>query len=82
MKNGRINCGLRIRNIGKRGWKMTNFERIKGMNVEELADFLFSITNNCSDTMCENQFCNDDCCPGYCGQQSCLEWLESECGSE
>ena len=31
---------------GKGGKKMTNFERIKGMNVEELAEFLDKVSKN------------------------------------
>lgn len=35
------NCSeCRMCGNGKGGKKMTNFERIKGMNVEELAEFL------------------------------------------
>lgn len=61
---------------------MTNFERIKGMNVEELAGFIREITDNCSPEMACNQFCHDDSCPGYCEFESCKEWLESECDAE
>lgn len=55
--------------------KMTNFERIKQMTIEELADFLDKITYCCKyDSEC-----------GYCplynaciGTTSSKTWLESE----
>lgn len=62
--------------------KMTNFEWIKEMTVEELAGFIHEITDNCSSEMACNQFCHDDSCPGYCEFESCKEWLESECDAE
>lgn len=71
-------CGNR-----KGGKKMTNFERINGMNVEELAEFLNNV---------------DICMSGEEPIFSCLiedkrvgmgwnyedieEWLESECDAE
>ena len=67
---------------GKGGKKMTKFERIKGMSVEELAGFIHEITDNCSSEMACNQFCHDDSCPGHCEFESCKEWLESECDAE
>ena len=58
---------------------MTNFEKIKQMSVEELAEFICSL-------MC------DDCCDNRCpasekcgGGFMCLgmsEWLESEADNE
>ena len=35
---------------------MTNFEKIKAMNVEELAEYIFA---NCDNPLCE---CNQDMC--------------------
>lgn len=64
---------------GKGGKKMTNFERIKRMNVEELADF---ISENSKCDYCSVQ-CDDK--PNIPTMSSCycrwLEWLESECDS-
>lgn len=54
---------------------MTNFERIKAMSVEEMAELLCK----CSD--CTNGLCygNDLC---RYGQNGCLKWLESEVEEE
>lgn len=55
----------------KGGKNMTNFERIKGMSVEELAEFLLDV---------ESQGYN-----GYSvadGYSDFEEWLESECDVE
>lgn len=66
---------------GKGGKKMTNFERIKRMSVEELAEFLlewdceftFWITSD-GETFLENE------------KESAIlheiKWLESECDAE
>lgn len=56
----------------------TNFDAIKGMSVEEMAEFLYEITDNCSKENSCNQFCHDDSCAGYCEYECCKEWLESE----
>ena len=53
---------------------MTNFERIKGMNVEELAKFLDRVSNegyNCGDVADAFSDCEDEC-------YSTLEWLKHE----
>lgn len=56
---------------GKGGKKMTNFERIKGMNVEELADFLLDV-----EAEGYNGYSVSD------GYSDFKEWLESECDAE
>lgn len=53
---------------------MTNYERIKSMNVDEVAEFLSSITEYC---------CNEDCdtCPlrnNICDRKGAKNWLNSE----
>lgn len=53
---------------GKIGKKITNYEKIKGMSVEELADFLLTV-----ETYGYNCYSVSD---GYSGFK---EWLESEC---
>lgn len=65
---------------GKGGKKMTNFERIKGMNAKEVAKLLDNYFG---------QICiavdNCGCCPFYINGKECSstkEWLESECDSE
>lgn len=64
---------------GKGGKKMTNFEWIKGMNVEELAEFLLGVNDACYlpckwiDERCKHF-------GTYKGCKDCFkEWLESEC---
>lgn len=65
-------CGeCRMCGNGKGGKKMTNFERIKEMSFEELAEFLLDV---------ESQGYN-----GYSVSDGYLdfkEWLESECDVE
>lgn len=64
---------------------MTNFERIKGMSVEELSEFLLKVNTAYSEpcmtgeTDCkwEDYPTHDKGCK-YCFK----EWLESECDSE
>ena len=60
---------------------MTNFEKIKNMTVEELADYIFYL-GNCTEYCyghCAYQ--DDEECPND-GDKACLEgvrkWLESE----
>lgn len=57
---------------------MTNFERIKAMSVEELAEFLESaIDEECWCCAYKHKHChNIDCKTGY------IEWLESEVETE
>ena len=56
---------------------MTNYERIKNMNTEEMADFLAKIAECCNAYDC-------DICPlGECEEAACTmisvkKWLESE----
>lgn len=57
---------------------MTNADRIRKMTDEELADFLYEITDHCSNEMACNQFCHDDYCPGYCGYETCEKWMKRE----
>lgn len=65
---------------GKGGKKMTNFERIKGMSVEELAEFLLekNLKNTTEDT-CKSA----DCMFRHKSCKDCFkEWLESECDAK
>jgi hypothetical protein len=59
---------------GKGGKKMTNFERIKGMNVEELAEFLCKVKSDYQ--WKDHEFPSEDACGDW------EEWLESECDAE
>lgn len=71
---------------GKGGKKMTNFERIKGMSVEELAELITSgewsaICHFCKyygseNCYIENEGASKNCVDGI------KEWLESECDAE
>lgn len=56
---------------GKGDKKMTNFERIKGMSVGELADFLLDV-----EAEGYNGYSVSD------GYSDFKEWLESECDAE
>lgn len=77
------NCSeFRMCGNEKGGKKMTNFERIKGMNVEELAEFLLGVNDACYllckwiDERCKHFGTDKDC-------KDCFkEWLESECDAE
>lgn len=58
--------------------KMTNFELIKEMNVEELAEFIHELNEHCLAGMglCDcsgEKYCSDIC------KSKTKEWLESEC---
>lgn len=59
---------------GKGGKKMTNFEWIKGMNVEELAEFLCKVKSDYQ--WADHEFPSEDACGDW------EEWLESECDTE
>lgn len=52
---------------------MTNYEKIKGMSVEELAEFL-----------CDKSDCYEHRCYMYkeCAKGDKKKWLESECDAE
>ncbi len=59
--------------------KMTNYERIKQMSIDEMSEFLFRIAEACGhDDRCGN--C--DTCPlkeaEYCTKDFIKLWLESE----
>lgn len=71
---------------GKGGKKMTNFERIKGMSVEELAEVFEDKVSSFDCDVCSSKYAEMD----ICGERSChkfavkclKEWLESECDAE
>ena len=70
---------------GKGGKKMTNFERIKGMSVEELAEFLLKVNTAYSEPcMTGEKDCKwEDYQTHDKGCKDCFkEWLESECDAE
>jgi hypothetical protein len=55
--------------------KMTNYEKIKNMTVEEMAKFLDELTDRCNASMCI------DCplCKGlFCCAKEIIYWLNSE----
>ena len=59
--------------------KITNYERIKNMNVEEMAKFIFWIKNN----SCDKCYCaNEEQCICYEDDEVCFhgiaKWLNSE----
>lgn len=56
---------------------MTNFERIKGMSIEELAEFLFSI-----EELSEGYSIAIGNSKDICSTLDVKEWLESECDAE
>lgn len=60
---------------------MTNYEKIKGMSVEELAEFIHELNEHCLAGMglCDcsgGKYCSDIC------KGKTKEWLESECDAE
>lgn len=65
---------------------MTNFERIKGMSVEELAEFFEDKVSSFDCDVCSSKYAGTD----FCKERSChkftvkwlKEWLESECDAE
>lgn len=63
---------------GKIGNKITNYEKIKGMSVEEIAKSI----ENMGCVKCENIIgkCNAD--DDKSCEESIIEWLESECDVE
>lgn len=69
----------------KGGKKVTNFERIKGMGVEELAEFLIKVnTAYAEPCMTGEKGCKWEDYPTHDkGCKDCFkEWLESECDEE
>lgn len=79
------NCNeCRMCGNGKGGKKMTNFERIKGMSVDELAEFLLVFDGETDGynyvIASDNEFSLYDSCDSK--EESIRkqkEWLESEC---
>lgn len=59
---------------GKTVKKITNCEKIKGMNVEELAEFLCKVKSDYQ--WADHEFPSEDACGDW------EEWLESECDVE
>lgn len=63
---------------------MTNFEKIKAMTVEELAEYIFA---NCDNPLCE---CNEDMCElcecfdndKECDEEYCIKSLVKMLNSE
>ena len=60
---------------------ITVFDRIKGMSVEKMAEFLKDGFDCClcseHERLSDNPFCKDEKCDEQCGKH-CKEWLESE----
>ena len=61
---------------------MNNFEKIKNMTVEEMADFITDLTNGCEYgcLYCKN-YIDGECSKNselYDYIKGCKEWLESE----
>ena len=50
---------------------MNNFEKIKAMNIEEMAEFI--VNPPCNDIFCEDCFCGDENC-----QYHIKQWLQAE----
>lgn len=60
-------CGMKVEN-----GKQRQIDRIRNMGVEELAEFLHTISN------CETNLC-DECPLECCGSEMIIkQWLESE----
>lgn len=61
--------------------KMTNYERIKAMTLDEMAEFLHEIfdCNDCSEhqRLSDNPLLKDEKCDGRC-KQHCRELLMKE----
>lgn len=66
--------------------KMTNADRIKSMNTEELAEVFEDKVSSFDCDVCSSKYAETNCCE----EQSCKpfvrkwlkEWLESECDTE
>lgn len=81
------NCSeCRMCGNGKGGKKTTNFERIKGMNVEELAEIFEDKAYSFGCDVCSSKYsrmdiCEEPSCRNFV--MKCLkEWLESERDTE
>jgi hypothetical protein len=61
----------------KRGNVMKQIDKIKKMDIDELAQFICEIVNDCcSDCPCEDtKFCRDE--DPYC-EENIKDWLKSE----
>lgn len=71
---------------GKGGKKMTNFERIKEMSVEELAEVFEDKVSSFDCDVCSSKYAGTDCCEeSGCkpfAREWLKKWLESECDAE
>ena len=54
----------------------TTFDRIKNMSVEEMAEFIKTVSYHCSAMAHENECCG--CRQPYCEREDLIKWLESE----
>lgn len=63
---------------------MTEFEKIKGMTVEEMAEFLHEIADGLEECSCcpADVFCDANTTRLGCTVRMFVEWLESEVGAE
>ena len=81
------NCSeCRMCGNGKGGKKMTNFERIKEMSVEELAEVFEDKVSTfdcevCSSKYAETEHCEERGCKKFAVKRL-KKWLESECDAE
>ena len=59
---------------------MTNFEVIKAMTVEEMAEFLHEIVDGLEECSCcpADDFCDENTTRLGCTVRMFIEWLESE----
>lgn len=55
---------------------MTNFEKIKQMSIDEMAELLTDISDSCSECNCVS--CKYRSKVGYCGTPTFRHWLEQE----
>ena len=58
--------------------KMTNFERIKKMNVEEFAAYILSLTDLCCEECPARDLCGNSTINGMGCNGAVKQWLESE----
>lgn len=54
---------------------MTNFEKIKNMSIEEMAEMLNNLSANCTNENCSNCIYNIDY---FCDIKSFINYLEKE----
>lgn len=56
---------------------MNNFEKIKAMDIDEMAEFIDSFIPNCIDFRCPVwDYCEEICSPNC--KRTFKQWLESE----